>query len=112
MVAFLKRLVMAVMSGYILMFFSEFYFVNEGPGVDFVERWQSNPGEIPLWLIGFSLYYAGWGYIMLAAIGLFRVRSFWSLFIAGALFGWAVEGIVIPLIYENMPGSIGWPSLG
>ena len=107
-----KRIVMAIASGYILMYFSEFYFLNEGPGAEFVKKWTTDPLSIPGWLLGFSLYYAGWGFIMLTAIGLCRVRSFWSLFIAGALFGWAVEGIVIPVIYENMPGSIGWPSLG
>jgi hypothetical protein len=103
---------MALATGYVLMFFSEFYFLNEGPGAEFVEKWTTNPLSMARWLGEFSLYYAGWGYIMLAAIGLFRVRSLWSLFIAGALFGWAVEGIVIPLIYGNMPHTLGWPSLG
>ena len=110
--AFGKRVAMAVASGYILMFFSEFYFLNEGPGAEFVDKWMTHPFGIPSWLLGFSLYYAGWGCIILTAISLFRVRSFWSFFIAGALFGWAVEGIVIPLIYEDMPGTISWPSLG
>lgn len=109
---FVRRVVMAVASGYILMFFSEFYFLNEGPGAEFVERWHSDPLSIPGWLAGFALYYAGWGWIMLACIGIYRVRSFWSLFIAGALLGWAVEGIVIPVLYEAMPGTLGWPSLG
>jgi hypothetical protein len=111
-VAFLRRLAMFLASGYILMFFSEFYFLNEGPGLEFVNRWTNDPLSIPGWLGSLSLYYAGWGGIMLVCIDFFRVRNFWSLFIAGALFGWAVEGIVIPLIYGAMPGTIGWPSLG
>jgi len=110
--SFGNRVVMAIASGYILMFFSEFYFLNEGPGAEFAERWVPHPFGIPSWLLGFSLYYAGWGCVMLTVIGLYRVRSFWSFLIARALFGWAVEGIVIPLICEGMPGIIGWRSLG
>jgi len=33
-----KRVAMAVASDYILMFFSEFYFLNEGPVAEFVEK--------------------------------------------------------------------------
>ena len=99
-------------SGYILMFFSEYYFLNEEPGASFVAGWRTDKFDTFFGLTLFSLFYAGWGAIMLCCIGVFRVRSFWSLFVAGALFGWAVEGIVIPLIYSGMPGTIGWPSLG
>ena len=112
LVAFLQRLAMMVASGYILMFFSEYYFLNEGPGADFAESWCTSTFDTFFGLGVFSLYYAGWGAIMLCCIGIFRVRSFWSLFVAGALFGWAVEGIIIPLIYSEMPYSLGWPSLG
>ena len=112
MKAFLRRIAMLLASGYILMFFSEFYFLNEGPGTDFAEHWRTDRLGLLGWLFGFSLYYASWGGILLACVGLFNVRSFWSLFIAGALFGWGVEGIVIPVIYEAMPGTLGWPTLG
>ena len=76
---FVKRVAMAVASGYVLMFFSEFYFLNEAPGAEFIARWNSNPLSIPGWLGGFALYYAAWAWIMLACIGICRVRSFWSL---------------------------------
>jgi hypothetical protein len=108
-----KRVATILASGYVLMFFSEFYFLNEGPGAEFAKHWSEDPRGLLPWLGEFALiYYASWGFIMLAAISKFRVRDFWSFFIAAALFGWAVEGILIPVIYEDLPWSIGWPSLG
>lgn len=103
---------MALASGFVLMFYSEFYFLNEGPGAEFVGHWRTNPMGLFVWLGEFSFFYATWGAILLTYIGLFRVRSFWSLIIAGALFGWAVEGIMITVMYIDLPGSITWPSVG
>jgi len=112
MTAFLKRIIMAVASGFVLMFFSELYFINEGPAFDVLRIGAENPlGVIP-WLLEITLWYAGCAYIFLSAVGLFRVRSFWALFLAGALFGWAVEGILVWVVYTDLPITISWPSLG
>ena len=112
MTAFLKRLFMAAASGFVLMFFSEFYFINEEPAFELLRIGAENPlGVIP-WLLEITLWYTGCSYIFLSAVGLFRVRSFWALFLAGALFGWAVEGILVPMVYIEFPFGISWTSLG
>jgi hypothetical protein len=111
-VPLLQRIAMALASGFVLMFYSEFYFLNEDPGAEFAALWRSNPVGLFPWLGEFSFFYATWGSVMLTYIGLFRVRSFWSLIIAGAIFGWAVEGIMITVMYLDLPGSIIWPSVG
>jgi hypothetical protein len=103
---------MAFTSGFVLMFFSELYFINEGPAFELLKAGAENPISLIPWLITMTLWYSGCTYILLSAIGFFRVRSLWSLFLAGALFGWAVEGILCPMVYVEFPYAISWTSLG
>ncbi|HIH97249.1 MAG TPA: hypothetical protein HA348_07245 [Thermoplasmata archaeon] len=51
-------------------------------------------------------------YIFLLVVEKFQVKNIWSLFLAGSLYGWAVEGVIVPVMYEALPWSISWTSLG
>lgn len=46
------------------------------------------------------------------ALQKFKIRNIWGLILAGSLFGWWTEGILIPVYYEALPYSIIWPSIG
>lgn len=83
------------------MFFSEHLFwAHIRPG----DSWKD-------WIIGW-LAYSLIGYLFLSAIAYFRVRSFWGIFLAGALFGWLTEGVLVQTVYEDLPLSISFTGLG
>lgn len=108
----LKRWLHVLATAYILMFFSEFFFVNEGPVFEIVTALETEPLSLIPSTAVFALWYFGPAAVFLAAISLFRVRSIWALILAGALYGWAVEGIVVWQMYEALPYSISWTPLG
>jgi len=92
---------MAILAcGYILVYFSEHLFWAHAKPDD---TWL---GWILTWLI-----YSLTSYIFLSAIALFRLRSFWELFLAGAIFGWLTEGIIVQTVYEELPLSISFTGL-
>jgi len=103
---------MALTCGYITMFFSELYFFNEEPALQAIEFIAGREAGVFPWLLEMTFFYATFAYVLLTAIGHFRARSFWALFLACALFGWSVEGLLVPVMYSELPGSIAWPSLG
>ncbi len=108
----LKRWGLVFITAYILMFFSEFYFVNEGVVSDLVETVQTEPAGL-LWLpVELLLFYGLPAYIFLTAVSLFRGRTVWAIFLAGALYGWIVEGVVVWQMYEALPYTISWTPLG
>lgn len=109
---FLKRLVMALSTAGIMMFFSEFLFVNEEPVFALAESLSTNPVAALLGMFGFLLWYLGPAYLFLTAVSRFRVRNIWAIFLAGAVYGFAVEGIVVWQMYEALPFSISWTPLG
>ena len=110
--AFLKRLILVTTTGYILCFFSELYFFNDGLGFSAAAATAFDPLALFSFLFEMCFYYGCWAFIFLAAISYFRIRSIWALFLAGAIFGWLTEGTVVPVLYESVPGTILWPSLG
>jgi hypothetical protein len=55
------------------------------------------------------LFYGVFTLWLLVPIHLFRVRSIWAIFLAGALCGWAIEGI-LPIMYTEMPSALLWPA--
>ncbi|MFW5698176.1 MAG: hypothetical protein ACOCX1_06440, partial [Fimbriimonadaceae bacterium] len=105
-----QRLGLLLGSGLVLMFFSELLFFNEGPAASLLQAVQqpakhlSAIGELGLW---YTLL-AAW---LLVPIYLFRVRRWEALLLAGAIFGWATEGVIIPLLYAEFPISVVWPTL-
>lgn len=107
----IKRLLAFIASAYVLLFFSEYFFVNEEPAFSLIEILHSDiPG---IWsLLELILVYTFFSYALLIAIQYFNVHTIWGLMLAGALFGWWTEGTIIPVIYEAIPITIFWPSVG
>lgn len=110
--AVIRHLATLVGTGMILLFFSEFYFLNEGPVATVVTLLQERDALGLAAALGeFTLFYTLFAYALLGSLHWFSVRTITDLFLVGALVGWAIEGIVIPLVYEAVPISIVWPSV-
>ncbi|MBN1439987.1 MAG: hypothetical protein JW929_11315 [Anaerolineales bacterium] len=96
-----RRLALVLSAGYILMFFSEHLFwARFRPGID-------GPGNYLNTYIAYCLA----GYAALAVISIFRVRRAAAVFLAGAVFGWLTEGVIVGTAYEMLPLSISFTGL-
>ena len=96
----IKSLLAVLATGYILTYFSELLF------------WaRPRPGDNLGGWLGTWLVYTLTGFMMLALIGHFRARSIWALFLAGAVFGWLTEGLVVQTAYEDLPLSLSFTGL-
>jgi hypothetical protein len=86
----LRKAVIVLANGYILFFFSERVFWS---------FWR--PGDtLPEFLITWFVYcLLGWIYLDL--VSRFKVASFSSLFLCGAVYGWLDEGVVVDTLYGN-----------
>ncbi|MEM6529357.1 MAG: hypothetical protein AAF653_13750 [Chloroflexota bacterium] len=109
---FSQRWLMVFGSAFILLFFSEYFFVNEGPGQAIVDRLADNPLSILPHILEFSAYYALFAYVLHLTLAHYRVSSINGLFLAGVLFGWATEAVIVPIVYESIPVSFIFPSVG
>jgi hypothetical protein len=100
-----RQALLAVSTGYILMHFSELVF------------WGSyDPEGMAPWQFAQT-----WGaysiaaYAFLAIVRYFRVYTIWSLFLAGAAYGWMLEGILAQTLYGTpelpFPVTISWTGL-
>lgn len=107
----LRRFLGLYGSAVVLMFFSEMFFLNEGPVIDAIAKLQGNPLSVVLYLAEFSLFYCFFAYVMLYVIDRYAVRTVMGIFLAGALFGWMAEAIIVPIAYEAVPVSLIWPSV-
>ncbi len=91
-------------NGYILFFFSERVFWSFWRPVD----------NLPDFLITW-IAYCLLGWVFLDLVRCFRVASFSSLFLCGAVFGWVGEGVVVDTLYGNptnpFPLSISFTGL-
>ena len=97
-------------SGLIILFFSEFFFVNEGPVLSVVSQFTDFP-SLALAIVQLASWYAFFALWLLIPIQLFRARSIWAMYLCACLCGWAIEGLIIPVLYTDLPFSIFWPSL-
>src|SRR5262245_55428597 len=97
---FIRRACTSLATGYVVYFFSETVFWGrfnpETPQSEFIVS-----------LIVYSIFSA----MLLAVISRFRVRSFWAVFLAGAVFGWVGEGIYVQTMYDNFPLHISFTGL-
>ncbi len=91
-----KRWLYALITGYALVFYSELLFWGTGSLSAFLETW---------------LFYSTVTYVFLAVVAHFRVNTLWSLFLAGALYGWLTEGVLVATVYENLPANISLTGL-
>lgn len=102
-----RRLALAVGYGLISLFFSEFFFLNEGPVTALLTG-----EDLGAFFLEFTLIYALFAYVTLTVMGGDGRQDAVGLILGGASLGWAIEGLVIPLVYEAPPLSFAWPSLG
>lgn len=95
-----KNIVLTLSTGYILFLYSELLFwARIRPG--------DSLGEWAMTWLAYSLM----GFVFLLIVSRFRVKSIWALFLAGAVFGWLGEGIVVQTTYESLPLSISFTAL-
>lgn len=96
----LKNIVLVLATGYIFVYFSEHLFWARLRPDDSLKNWFS------AW-IAYSLM----AFVFLHLVTYFRVTEKWSLFLAGAAFGWLAEGLVVQTAYEFLPLSISFTGL-
>lgn len=83
-----RNLQIALATGYILFVFSERLFWTV---------WR--PGDALADLVVTWLAYSAIAYLFLAVVAWSRANDFWSVFLAGAFYGWVVEGGLIYTLY-------------
>jgi hypothetical protein len=100
MIAFLKRILLALLVGYVFVCFSEMLF------------W-ARPLEATTFpgILGAILVYAFAAWLFLMIITFFHTRSLAALFLAGAIFGWLVEGVFVQTLYGELPISVSLTGL-
>ena len=95
-----KNIVLTLSTGYILFLYSELLFWARNRPGDSLGEWAMT------WLA-----YSLMGFVFLLIVSYFKVNNIWSLFLAGAVFGWLGEGIVVQTTYESLPLSISFTAL-
>src|SRR5512145_1918145 len=95
-----KNVLLVLSTGYIFVFFSEHLFWARIRPDDSLMNWVST------WTA-----YSLMAFIFLHLVTHFKVANRWSLFLAGAAFGWMAEGIVVQTAYEMLPLSISFTGL-
>ncbi len=95
-----KKFVLTLSTGYIFFLFSELLFwARKRPG--------DSLGEWTITWLAYSLMV----FVFLLLVSHFRIKNIWALFLAGAVFGWLGEGIVVQTTYESLPLSISFTAL-
>jgi hypothetical protein len=92
--AFLLRIYIVLLSGYIIVYYGELVFWATP------EREGMTIGGIAVTWLVYSLF----AYVFLCVVNVFRVRSPWAVFLAGAFYGWFEEGIVVQTMYGTQDG--------
>ena len=96
----LEQVLASLACGSIFMFFSELLFwARLRPG-------DSLPGWLGTWML-----YSAMAFVFLSLVARFRIRSIWALFLAGAVFGWLTEGLIVQTAYESLPLSLSFTGL-
>ncbi len=100
----LRNLALSLASGYILTFYSEFFFYGglNDPGTP-------APGAADLFLLWVT--YALMAYILMALIRRYRVAGIPALLVVGAAYGWMLEGGIVATVYEELPWSLSFTAL-
>lgn len=97
----LNRIIYALLTGYIVTYFSEWMFWSGRPPAEtfFLEA-------IPSWVA-----YSCITFLFLSIVSYFRVQNLWTVFLAGALYGWMLEGILVQTMYDLFPVNISFTGL-
>ena len=97
----MRRLVVTLAAGYILVFYSEsMFWARYRPGEDSVASY------LVTWIV-----YSLSAFVFLSLVSLLRVRNIWALFLCGALFGWLTEGVIVQTMYDDFPLNISFTGL-
>jgi len=95
------RLTYTLLTAYILAFYSEWMFWSgRPPSETFILE------AIPSWIA-----YAFITFLFLTAVTYYRVQSVWAVFLAGALYGWLLEGVLVQTMYDTFPINISFTGL-
>ena len=94
----------------ILLFYSELFFLNEGP-TKTVTALVNHPGIAAVDLLELAAYYAFFAWGLLLIIPYAERFGLAGIVLAGCLFGWVTEGTVIAIVHEAPPVSWVWPSV-
>ncbi|MGC9399919.1 MAG: hypothetical protein ACP5HM_12385 [Anaerolineae bacterium] len=97
--SFWNRVALAGTAGYILYCFSENFFWTR-PTEEHVG------GYVAGWLL-----YAFLTFALFTVIHHFRARSVWALFLAGSVYGWLVEGVIMQTMYDSLPWQLSFTGL-
>jgi hypothetical protein len=90
----LRNLIGTLATGYILFFFSERLFWT-------VWREEDSLSDLTItWLA-----YSAIAYLFLTVVSWSRAADFWSIYLAGAIYGWLVEGALIDTLYGTQPSA-------
>lgn len=94
------RLALALSTGVILTYYSEWAF------------WaRPLQGILPADAVPTAIAYSFAAYAFLVTISAFRVRSLEALFLAGAGYGWLVEGVIVQTMVDDFPLNLSWTGL-
>jgi hypothetical protein len=98
---FSARIAYTFLTAYILTFYSEWMFWSgRPPNETFLSE------ALPSWIA-----YAFITYFFITAVSYFRARSFWAVFLCGALYGWLLEGVLVQTMYDAFPMQISFTGL-
>jgi hypothetical protein len=96
----LRTVAYLLLTGYITAFFSEWSF------------WAGRPAWDILWGFPYTwLLYTFITWLFLCAVRYFRARTLWALFLAGALYGWLLKGVIVQTTYDDFPLNISFTAL-
>jgi len=91
---FLKRMLIGLTTGYIIVYYGELVFWATP------EREGMTAGSIIITWLAYSVM----AYVFLCVVSVFKVRNVWAVFLAGAFYGWFEEGIVVQTMYRSADG--------
>lgn len=98
---FIRTTAYVLLTGFILAFYSEWMFWSGRPlEPDALFSW------LPTWLL-----YSFITFLFLATAQYFRVRNVWAIFLAGGLYGWLLEGVIVQTTYDSFPLNISFTAL-
>ncbi|MCC7117556.1 MAG: hypothetical protein IT310_03435 [Anaerolineales bacterium] len=95
-----KNILLVLATGYIFVYFSEHLFWARIRPEDTLTDW-----------VGAWIAYSLVAYFFLVLVAQFKIKNIWQLFLAGAVFGWLTEGLVVQTAYEMLPLSISFTGL-
>lgn len=89
-----RNLAFALLNGFVMFFYSERLFWTIYRSEDSIQD------HIITWI-----FYSAVTFVFLWAVRHFRVRTLWALFVAGAFYGWIVEGVLAWTLYGTEPSA-------